>query len=186
MLNGKTITEQHFDFKNTIIKELQTQVDSTKDLHKAKDWAPITKQWIEGVGGAQKLFPMHVVYEYCSDEPVHPEPNYTSQTKTSKKFYNMTTQKYQNWFQVDFSKEVCSTASKKILLNLSKDFAIIKASFGAEMIQIPPGGLRLTSHKNDLAAMTALCEVRTNDFINLQSQLEDQMKLDNHHQVSQI
>ena len=38
----------------------------------------------------------------------------------------------------------------------------------------------------DLDAMTALCKVRTNDFIDLKSQLEDQMTLDNHHQVSQI
>jgi len=38
----------------------------------------------------------------------------------------------------------------------------------------------------DLDAMTALCEVRTNDFMELKSQLEDKMTLDNHHQVSQI
>ena len=38
----------------------------------------------------------------------------------------------------------------------------------------------------DLDAMNALYKVRINDFIELKSQLKDQMTLDNRHQVSQI
>jgi len=110
-LNGKTITEQHFDFKSTIIKELQTQVDSI-NAPGVKNWDAIDKQWREGVGSAQKLFPMHIVYEYCSDEPFYPVPKFTLQPKSSKQFYNWITEKDENWFSRD---------SK-----LSVDFAIYK------------------------------------------------------------
>ena len=110
-LNGQTITEKHFDFNNTIIKELQTQVDSI-NAPGTKNWDAIDKQWREGVGGAQNLFPMHVVYEYCSDEPFYPVPKFTSQPKSSKQFYNWATEKDENWF---------NAGSK-----LSVDFAIYK------------------------------------------------------------
>nr|HAT8715266.1 F-box protein [Legionella jordanis] len=165
-LNGKTITEQHFDFENTIIKELQTQVDSI-NAPGAKNWEDIDNQWREGVGSAENLFPMHVVYEYCSNEPFYPVPKFTSQPKSSKQFYNWITKKDENWFSVD---------SK-----LSVDFAIYKGRRGCGARRGVWRGVL-----DDLDAMTALCKVRTNDFIDLKSQLEDQMTLDNHHQVSQI
>ncbi|HGC5939889.1 TPA: F-box protein [Legionella pneumophila] len=110
-LNGAPITEKHFDFENTIIKELQTQVNSI-NAPGNKNWDAIDKQWREGVGSAQNLFPMHVVYEYCSDEPFYPVPKFTSQPKSSKQFYNWITGKNENWFSID---------SK-----LSVDFAIYK------------------------------------------------------------
>ncbi|HAT2067762.1 TPA: F-box protein [Legionella pneumophila] len=170
-LNGKTITEKHFDFENTIIKELQTQVDLI-NAPEEKNWKAINKRWREGVGGAQKLLPMHIVDEYCSDEPFYPVPKFTSQPKSSKQFYNWKTKRYENWFSVD---------SK-----LSVDFAIYK---GWRRVPWRRAGRMLASLgiiAFDLDAMTALCKVRTNDFIDLKSQLEDQMTLDNHHQVSQI
>ncbi len=111
-LNGRTITEQHFDFENTIIKELQTQIDSI-NAPEEKNWDAIDKQWREGVGGAQKQLPMHVVDEYCSDEPFIPVPKFTSQPKSSKQFYNLITKKDENWFGADSQ--------------LSVDFAIYKA-----------------------------------------------------------
>ena len=167
-LNGKTITEQHFDFNNTIIKELQTQVDSI-NAPGVKDWSAIDKQWIEGVGSAENLFPMHIVYEYCSDEPFYPLPKFTSQPKSSKQFYNWITGMGENWFSVD---------SK-----LAVDFAIYRA--GVDGVYAGRGA-HADAAEHDLVAMTALCKVRTEDFIDLKSQLEDQMARDNHHQVSQI
>lgn len=158
-LNGETITEQHFDFKNTIIKELQTQVDSI-NTSGVQDWDAIDKQWREGVGSAQNLFPMHVVYEYCSDEPFYPVPKFTSQPKSSKQFYYWATKKNENWF---------NAGSK-----LSVDFAIYKAGHCPAQSR---AHLRLSAWR-DLVALTALCQVRTNDFIDLKSQLEDQLTLD--------
>ncbi len=168
-LNGKTITEKHFDFENTIIKELQTQVDSI-NAPGVKSWDTIDNQWREGVGGAQKRLPMHIVDEYCSNEPFYPVPKFITQPKSSKQFYNWATDKDENWFSVD---------SK-----LSVDFAIYRGSGAAPVARA--GGAAWGVRRIELVAMTALCKVRTNDFIDLKSQLEDQMTLDNHHQVSQI
>lgn len=50
--------EKHFDFKGTIIKQLQEYVDNDDHNH-----------WRTGVGGAQKLLPIHVVYEYVVTRP---------------------------------------------------------------------------------------------------------------------
>jgi len=170
-LNGKTVTEQHFDFENTIIKALQTQVDSIT-APGDKNWDAIDKQWREGVGGAQKLFPMHVVDEYCSNEPFYPVPRFTEQPKSSKQFYNWITGRDENWFSSDS--------------RLSVDVAIYSSAHGARGIGAVEDWTGVAASQHAQLAMTALCKVRTNDFINLKSQLEDQMTLDNHHQMSQI
>ena len=167
-LNGKTITEQHFDFENTLIKELQTQVDSI-NAPGVKNWDAIDNQWREGVGGAQKRLPMHIVDEYCSNEPFYPVPKFTSQPKSSKQFYNWTTDKNEDWFSVD---------SK-----LGSEFAIYKGAWPfvrAWAARRLPATVALL---RDLDAVKALCEVRTLDLINLKSQLEEQAGLENHYQV---
>ncbi|HCU5990639.1 TPA: F-box protein [Legionella pneumophila] len=167
-LNGKTTTEKHFDFNNTIIKELRTQVDSI-NADGEKDWGAIDKQWREGVGGAQKRLPMHIVDEYCSNEPFYPVPKFTSQPKSSKQFYNWTTNKDEDWFSVD---------SK-----LGSEVAIYKGALahGAAARR----RLRMWWFAGrDLDAMTALCEARTLDLINLKSQLEEQAGLENHYQIA--
>ncbi|AUB68508.1 TPA: F-box protein [Legionella pneumophila] len=176
-LDGKTITEQHFDFENTIIKELKTQVNEMKtqvDSVNAPNptgdaidnWDAIHNQWRVGVGGAQKLLPMHIVDEYCSNEPFYPVPQFTSQPKSSKQFLNWTEQKNVDWFNLN---------SK-----MGSDFAINKGR-GDRPLGCGHGGI--AASRDDLRAITALCEVRTMDFINLKSQLEELATLDNHHQV---
>ncbi|WP_419418536.1 F-box protein [Legionella sp. D16C41] len=173
-LKENKITEQHFDFEKTLIKALQTQVDSINALG-AKNWDAIDKQWREGVGGAQKLLPMHVVDEYCSNEPFYPVPTFTSPPKSSRQFYNWITKKNEFLFRTDSE--------------LSVDFAIYKGwrpeASGACGYVMKIGFVALTA-VNDLAAMKALAKVRTNDFVELKSYLENQMTLDNQHQVAQI
>ena len=167
-LNGQTITEKHFDFNNTIIKELQTQVDSI-NAPGTKNWDAIDKQWREGVGGAQNLFPMHVVYEYCSDEPFYPVRSLPH------------SRSHQN------NSIIWRLKRMKIGLMLILSCRLIVrylrpgAGVGRCARRLGP---RLGRGAFDLNAMTALCKVRTNDFIDLKSQLEDQMTLANHHQVS--
>ncbi len=161
-LNGERFTEHHFDFENTIIKELQTQVNfNGPDVN----WDEADEQWRTGVGGAQKLLPMHVVYEYCSNRPFHPLPDFTQQLAlpASKQFYNFQTTKNENWFAV---------GSK-----LGVDFAIMKAvrlaPLHALRACVPCGRPSVRAQSAvDLDAMKALCNARTNDFINLESQLE--------------
>ncbi|HAU2013272.1 TPA: F-box protein [Legionella pneumophila] len=176
-LNGNTITEQHFDFENTIIKELKTQV---KEMKKQVDsvnahnptgdaidnWDAIDNQWREGVGGAQKLLPMHIVDEYCSDEPFYPVPQFTSQPKSSKQFYNWTTKKDEDWFNLNSKMGV--------------DLAIYK---GRGDRTLGCGHVGIAASRDDLGAISALCEVRTMDFIKLKSLLEERATLDNYHQV---
>ncbi|HHF7375048.1 hypothetical protein [Legionella bozemanae] len=188
-LNGKTITEKHFDFENTLIKELQIQVDSIK-VPGDKDWDAINKQWREGVGGAQKQLPMHVVYEYCSDEPFYhiPQPPASQlkpskqwltspRPKPSKQFYNTITKKYENWFDVD---------SK-----LGVDFALYKGSGTGGPVSNYLGwedasfmGILLVI--NELEAVKGLHEARTTEFIHLESQLKEPMIANNQPQTSLI
>lgn len=85
-LNGKEIIERHFNFEDTLIKELKVQ-DNYLNSPRPHDQKLINMQWIEGVGGAQRLLPMHLVYEYYS--------------KASKQFYNWVTEQKENWFAVD-------------------------------------------------------------------------------------
>ncbi|HAT9649720.1 TPA: F-box protein [Legionella pneumophila subsp. pneumophila] len=158
-LNGIKITEQHFDFKNTIIKELQDQVDASNVPN--PNWDSIDKQWREGVGGAQKLFPMHVVYEYCSDEPFDPVPKFKSKPKSSSQFYNWITNKLESWVSSDSL--------------LGGEFAIYKAA--GEVARAGAVGSRLLVRAScDLVAMKALYEIRTSDFIVLKSTLENLLK----------
>ena len=168
-LNEQTITEKHFDFGNTIIKELQTQV-AALNAPGPRNIKAIDKQWREDIGGRQKLLPIHVVDEYCSNEPFDPVPQFTSQPKSDKKFYNRITGKVENWFSPD---------SK-----LGIAFAIVKGSAQGCM----PSGLggNWVESSQDLVAMTALYEVRTKDFISLKSLLEEQTSLENHHQIVRI
>lgn len=148
-LNGKTITEKHFDFENTIIKELQIQVETPSD-----------RQWIEGVGGAQRLFPMHIVYEYGSKEPFSSRSLFPPQpTKTlSNQFYHDTSKKLEHWF------------AENSTLGLGVDFAIYKGgrSFGCCALPVQPGYAAVL----DLAAMTVLHKTRTEAFIALESQFK--------------
>jgi hypothetical protein len=169
-LNGKTITEQHFDFNNTLIKELQAVVDAI-NTPGAKDWDAIDKQWIEGVGGAQKLLPMHVVYEYCSDEPFYPVPTFTSPPKSSTMFYNWISEKDENWFGLD---------SK-----LGSDIAIHKGSKDGICLGGDGWGCAKWGQLAKDALLT-LSEIRANDFINLKWQLEERVIADNQPQVDYV
>ena len=161
-LHGNTITESHFDFKNILINALQTLVDMESSI--AKD-----TQWKEGVGGAQKLLPMHIIYEYCSKEPFYPIPQFITQPESSNQFFNWTTQENEYWFCTDSE--------------LSVSFAILKAHYtraGAFSGRIDDAPWM------DLDAMTALYEKRTNDFLELKAELEDKITADNSIQAASI
>jgi hypothetical protein len=96
-LNGNFIREIHFDFENTIIKALKIQVKlldealNLKNMMNLPLWDELAKQWVEGVGGAQNLVPMNVVYWYCT------RPN----QEPSQKFYNYHNEVKEDWFGKD-------------------------------------------------------------------------------------
>ncbi|WP_258956611.1 F-box protein [Legionella sainthelensi] len=159
-LDGKTITENHFDFQGTIIKELQIQYDS---LHSPQlDWDAINQQWIKGVGGAQRKLPMHVVYEYCStDFLFNPPPKFTFRPQSSMKLYNHRTSKYEDWFSIDSKLGIDFTAHKG-----ENHYGAI-AAFGA-----------VDGH-TELDAMKALYEIRINEFFEFKSQATAYLEYDN-------
>ncbi|STX38800.1 F-box protein [Legionella feeleii] len=165
-LDGKIITEQHFDFENTIIKELQIQVDSI-NASGTRDWAAINRHWREGVGGAQKLLPMHVVHEYCSDRPFYPVPEFATRPKTSSQFYNWLTHQYENWF----------TANSK----LGSEFAIYKG--GASRATLCSGCCLAAG--GALGAVQMLFKIRIKEFASLRFPLEERAVTVNPKQVPQ-
>ncbi|HRD70311.1 MAG TPA: F-box protein [Legionella sp.] len=161
-LHGNTITERHFDFKNILINALQTLVDIKCSI--AKD-----TQWKEGVGGAQKLLPMHIIYEYCSKEPFYPVPQFNEQPESSNQFFNGIALQNEYWFRPDSE--------------LSLTFAILKA----HLTHARAFSVRIDDAPwMDLDAMTALYEKRTNDFLELKTKLEAQITVENSIQTPSI
>jgi hypothetical protein len=169
-LHGKTITENHFDFMNTIIKEL-LQTRSINALGE-KNRDAIATHLREDIGGVQKLLPMHFVYEYCSDEPFSPVLKFTTSPESLNQFFNWMRLKYENWFVHDSSS--------------GADFARYKDGRYAQSchysVSVRPS---VEFDLADLVVVKAICKIRTEDFLNLKSRLEKQMTLDNHHQVFQ-
>lgn len=140
-----TRTEKHFDFEGTIIKELQEFVNKGD-----------ANQWVTGVGGAQRLFPVHVVDEYCCETYVSPVSDF-KEPHTSSKKYKVSGQTYESWFSSD---------SK-----LGKDFAIYKVIYSISADREHLGGPRAWS-KYSIKSMNGLYNVRTNDFQALETALE--------------
>jgi hypothetical protein len=182
-LNTIQVTgETHFDMEDTIIKELQTLVDlatapTINDWEPISDSEPINEQWKIGVGGEQKKFTAEMVHEYCCDVPFYPVPDFSSRPQSKKQFYNYCDEdNLESWFS-DNSK-------------LGVDFAIYKGeSVGWEHGRRygRAWGWSAMAIDNvagdDLAAVKALCKVRTEDFISLRGQLETLVTV---HKQSQV
>ncbi|PWY57609.1 hypothetical protein DGG96_00480 [Legionella qingyii] len=141
--------EKHFDFEGTIINQLQEYVSSGED-----------NQWRMGVGSAQQLLPIHVVYEYCSETPFFPVPDFVKQPTSATKFYNwLNDGEQESWF--------CEGSK------LGVDFAIYKAMMhDGRLVCIGFDGKGLAAASHDLNAMNALYQVRANDFCVLENELK--------------
>ncbi|MCC5791467.1 MAG: F-box protein [Legionellaceae bacterium] len=160
-LNGNTVVEKHFDFEDTMIKALQSQLDALQ-APGPKDAAALEKQWISGVGGAQKCLPVHVVHEYCSLElPFHPVPEFNVPPAPTMQFFNGITEEEEDWFGVD----------SKLGIDFAIDKTLVCVAVGRGTTVT-----RLPGTRQVLAAMTALWERRTEDFIKLESQLDAQVE----------
>jgi hypothetical protein len=169
-LNGEPVRENHFDFENTIIKELQTHINDVNNGVKNRE--EIDKQWREDVGSAQKKLPVHVVYEYCSgDEPFDPAPEFIEQPAQKKQFFNWKSKVYENWFH---------SGSE-----LGSGFAIYKGYMGATGALAWLSLGRVTRVQGDLLAMKTLNDLRTVDFGDLEALLKEQLVFANRCSVAQ-
>lgn len=163
-LNGKKINETHFSFER-VIKAMQTQVEYIN----APGWnnrQAIAKQWREEVGSEQRLFPMHVVHEYCSPNSFRNLPLFTSRPEPSTKFFNLQTQRDENWFNsklgVDLAifKGVDGVGTTNRLRFTTRTFG------GPEGKKAGPGIIR-----HEIAALKKLAATRKEEFNNLEAQL---------------
>lgn len=178
-LNDKTITEKHFDFENTIIKELKAYISMIDTLKgrvaniytdaTAADMLPIEEYWSTNIRAAQKLFPIHLVYEYCSIKPFELEPKFIDQPESSTSIFNTQTKKTESWFSTD-SEETSWCDDKGAPLAIIKSLMVQRrdSSNGAFA-----GCDVFTAYwsKQDLSFIQTLYTIRTKDFIELQSQL---------------
>lgn len=158
-LNGVTIHEMHYDF-SPLIEALQTYVNNYHDWSATNNFDAMTNQWAKVVGLAQRYVPAHVAQHYCDpDESFDPTPQFNKKTfKRALGFYNYITDKREFWFA-----PVSSTSG------LGVNFGIFRA--------LRSRGWRgahasLLASLLDLAAMTALCKVRTLDLVPLMQRLE--------------
>lgn len=159
-LGNNVITESHFDFDKTLIKALQNQVDFYKNSSPI-NWELADKQWINQVGNAQRLLPIHVVYEYCSSS-FDPVPTFNNPPTPYKQFYNSLERRFEDWFHAHS--------------RLGQSFAIHKSGMKAELSWFAPGSpiednISEDTVTNDLNAIKALFKVRFKDFNNFISQL---------------
>ena len=157
-LHGVSKTEPHYDF--AITHALQEQFDA-QTAPGAKIWTDIDNHWRERVGGAQRLCPMHVVDEYCSDTPFYPLPQFDARPRLAcdrPQISNYLSFR-DSWFGVQSKLGVYFARDKAGRSEAA--FASTRASRAAACI--------------DLDAMTALCKTRTLDFSALQTQLESMM-----------
>ena len=159
-INGVTTREAHYNF-SPLIEALQTYVNRYEEWYAANNWDAMRDQFSKVVGLAQRYVPAHVAQHYC--EPggsFIPTPPFNKKTfKRSLELYNFITERDEFWF--------APTSSTS---GLGVDFGILRA--GGE--RAGGRGIWRTCHllRADLAAMTALCKVRTKDLDPLMQRLE--------------
>ncbi|MGQ3891117.1 hypothetical protein [Legionella sp. CNM-4043-24] len=151
LLAQATTQIEHFDFK-PLITALQTYVDNFDGWDSTQREA----HWHKVVGLAQQSLPAHVRHEYCNPgRSFYPAPGFTEKVLTrSLWFYHLASSTWLNW--------------DSRLLGLGSDFAIVRArGLRAGMCCACVGAARA-----DLAAITALYEVRTADLTTLMQRLQ--------------
>ena len=166
-LNGRTIHEVHYDF-SPIKAALQTYVDNCPNWEADENWDAMTDQWCKVVGLAQRYFPANVAQHYCDHaESFDPTPAFNKKTFVrSLVFFYYVSDRHEFWF---------APTTRCARDRLGADFGICRgdrrkgAGAWARAVACGPG-VRLA--RLDLAALTALCEVRTADLVPLMKRLE--------------
>lgn len=153
-LEGQTINEKHFDF-SVLINALQAYVDNFDDW----DWNQREKHWCTVVGKAQCYLPAHVIQHYCDPNvPFYPLPKFEMmQFIRTLKFYNYSNNSEMTW----------GGASRSSDSVLGENFGILRGgrADGAGRVGLRSAGCV------DLAAILALCQVRTSDYLAVPSKL---------------
>ena len=150
---GQEHRSAHFDF--TPLKEAYQRYFAGYDAwYDAQNWAAMEAAWWD-VGKAQRNVPAHVAQEYCRpDRSFDPRPEFNEATLPRVlTFYNWTTGRDDSWFPLAASNS-----------GLGFDFALMRGGLTMGRGLRTMRGTRVCSRRGDLAAITRLDEVRTDDL----------------------
>lgn len=169
---------KHFSFE-PVIQALQTFVDNAAKWSFGK---PANDQWCQSVGGAQRLFPAHVVNEYCrSDRGLNPIPRFTEDSLPRRRNFWLQNREQPQGRWEDKEWFTCNYQG-----GAGISFAFIRAhragrwEMGAQScigIRVDGGkgswwnGYGLNEARMDLQALRTLSKVRTEQLESLKSQL---------------
>ena len=161
-LNGVITHETHFNF-SPIKAALQTCVDNYPDWVENNNWDAMRNQWSNVVGLAQRYIPAHVAQHYCDpDEAFYPTPAFNKKTfNRSFAFDNYISDAREFWFGALFS-----------ISGLGVDFGITRGISSTAVASSLAGGSVGGAQQADLAALTALCELRMRDLVQLMRRLD--------------
>jgi hypothetical protein len=172
-LEGKTITEKHFDF-SVLINALQTYVNQFNNwgLHDR------VTHWCTEVGRAQCDVPAHVIQHYCDPEKTLFDASLSLFTKKEElrrtlEFYNLETSKGMTW------RHPVVTGNSVLGVNLGlccmghKEQEIWWLVSGRHWGALGTKANSAASSHHDLVAITALCKERIEDFNLLKQKIEN-------------
>ena len=152
----KITAERAHTHPEALISALNTYVRQLDNW----DWTTREKHWCHVVGLAQRLLPPPVAQQICEEVELNQNKNFHASLRRSFQFYNFVPPEgYQVWFPLN---------------RLGVDFGILNyalAGHGVLGWRRPTGVARGNS-----AALTALCETRTNDVKMLGEQLSAAVK----------
>lgn len=142
--------KHHFDF-SSLIAALRDYVDNFD----TRNWDQREAAWCKNVGGAQKNVPAHVAAEYCrADRSFYPTPAFKEATLPRRlDFRNYVSGANSSWFS---DTEAVS------------NFAVAR---GAAVLAVAGRRAHARCCPADLAAITALYQVRTNELEILKDRL---------------
>ncbi len=165
-LNGMTIHEAHYDFL-PIKAALKTYVNEYDNWCEHNSVDAMRNQWSKVVGLAQRYFPAHVAQHYCDpDETLLQTPTFNKKTfKRSLEFNNFNSSARKFWYAA-----VSSTDGLGVNFGIGRSLGAASEWDWVGMQFLCMAAKRDASF--DLAALTALCEVRTADLFPLKQRLE--------------
>ena len=163
-LNGMTIHEAHYDF-SPITAALETYIDEYDNWFANNNLDSLRSHWWTAVGLAQRYFPAHVAQHYCDREvPFYRTPRFNKTTfKRSLEFLNYNTNTFEFWF---------TTVSPTSTSGLGIDIGLFRGGMPSAVTDAV-----VTTSEDDLAALDALCEVRTSDLLQLMQRLESPIQM---------
>jgi len=158
-------TEHGAQYNFGLIAALQKHVNylntqGTPDF----SWAEADRLWVEGVGGAQREVPAHVVHEYCRpDRAFDPLPTFKERVLSrGMAFDNWVSGRTDSWFPLVSGR------------GPSFGFAVYRGVLAREGAG---EGTAAEEASEDLAAIAALCQVRTQELKDLKTDLKAKLNL---------